>query len=502
MTLLASDKASPASDVVKAITTDPHHPTAAQESTYFIASLLMECTHWVLKLIGQDHNSTLYMWVYVILVFLFAWFVGTLLKWIIVFILRHLTPHMKSGIYANLLKRRFFTKTAKIIPPIIFLILIQFTLYSHPHIASWLNRLTICYIIVVCAISLSTLADVIWDHINSRENTRHLPLRGVVQVLKLIVWIFAIVSIAAVMMEKSPGTLLAGLGAFAAVLMLIFKDSILGIVAGVQLSENDSLHVGDWISLPSGQANGTVMSVSLTDVKILNWDMTTSTVPPYTLITGGFKNYRTMQESHTRRIQRCVYIDGDSIVPTTPEMLQEFSELPFMKEWIAAKLQQQQEGHVQNVNNTDGLADGTIETNLGAFRAYLTMYLAHNPDVAKDSTFFVTTLEQTPTGVPLQIYCFTATSSWLPYEGIQAAIFEHVEAMLHKFKLYLFENPSGRDTLIDGYLSPGKDPERVFGIPYPFFQRSGTPDNPGIPPAGLYPNAPSSPTSPTPPTKA
>ena len=233
---------------------------------------------------------------------------------------------------------------------------------------------------------------------------------------------FATVIISAVMLNKSPGALLAGIGVFASVLMLIFRDSILGVVAGVQLSENDSLHVGDWISIPGSEANGTVTEVSLTAVKILNWDKTTSTVAPYNLITNGFKNYRSMQESNTRRIQRSYMIDADSVVETTPEMLEELSRIPLMKEWIARKLEQKHNGKEEDVKNSAGLADGTIDTNLGMFRAYVMMYLTSNKYIDRTSDCFVTTLAQQGGGIPLQVYCFTNTSSWIPYEGIQARV--------------------------------------------------------------------------------
>lgn len=464
-----------------------------EQSSYFVARLFMKFCHWLLDIVGLSHDETLFIWLYIGVVFIFSMFVGMMLKWIVVFTLHKLEPHIKAPLYGHLVEHRFFTKTCRIIPPLIFLILVQFTLYMHNSIASWLTRLSFIYIVIEVAVSACTLSDVIWAALDERENKRKLPLRGLVQVAKLIVWIIAVIIIAALLLDKSPAALLAGLGAFAAVLMLIFKDSILGIVAGVQLAENDSLHVGDWISVPNGQANGIVQEVSLTDVKIINWDKTVSTVPPYTLISGGFKNFRNMQESHTRRIQRSFMIDADSIVETTPEMLERFSEIPLMKEWISKKIEQRDSGKIENVNNSAGLVDGTIETNLGMFRAYLKMYLDSCPEVSHVDDCFVTTLEQTPTGIPLQVYCFTNTSSWFPYEGIQDMIFEHLAAMLHRFNLYTFENPSGRDTLIDGYLSPGKSPAPLFGIPYPFFNGSGSPLEPGIPPAG----SPGTATSPT-----
>ena len=169
--------------------------------------------------------------------------------------------------------------------------------------------------------ALSALIGGVWEHLDARENKRKLPLKGLAQLAKGIVWIVAAIVVIAILVDKSPAALLAGLGAFATVLMLIFKDSILGLVAGVQLSENDSLHVGDWIKVDGTDANGTVLEVTLTSVKVLNWDKTTTTLPPYSLVSGSFTNYRSMQESNTRRICRSYMIDADSVLPATPQML-------------------------------------------------------------------------------------------------------------------------------------------------------------------------------------
>lgn len=309
-------------------------------------------------------------------------------------------------------------------------------------------------------------------------------MRGLVQLVKGVIWIICAIVVVAVLFDKSPATLLAGLGAFATVLMLVFRDSILGIVAGIQLSENDSLHVGDWIKINGTDANGTVMEVSLNQVKILNWDKTVTTVPPYNLISGSFTNYRTMQESQTRRIQRSYMIDADSVLPVDDNMLSEFSRIPLMKEWIAKKIRQRDAGKTCDVNNPEGLVDGTIDTNLGVFRAYMKLWLDANPNIDKSGGIgfcFVTTLPQTSNGIPFQIYCFTNTSAWLQYESIMAGVFEHMAVMLAKFKLYTFEAPTGRDTVMDGWMSPGKNPDVLFGMPYPFFNNAGTPENPCSP---------------------
>lgn len=463
--------------------------TATDQGTYFIATELMKFSDWLLSLFGWEKDETLFTWVYIAIVFLLAMVVGIGMKWLVVFILDKLKPHVKSKIYTNLVEKRFFIKVSRILPAVLFLILIQFTLFMHTSIASWLTRLTAIYITTVVAVALCSLSDVIWVTLDQRENKKKLPLDGIIQVVKLLVWIIAIIVIAAILLDKSPGALLAGLGAFAAVLMLIFKDSILGIVAGVQLAQNDSLHVGDWIAVPGNNANGIVAEVTLTDVKIINWDKTVSTVPPYTLISSGFTNYRNMQESQTRRIQRSYNIDADSVVEATEELLAEFSQVELIKDWIAKKQAQKAAGKVEDVNNSEGLVDGSIDTNLGIFRAYVKLYLNQNNHVSHDDDCFVTTLAQTVSGIPLQIYCFTNTSAWFAYEGIQASIFEHLAVMLHKFHLYTFENASGRDTIIEGSLSAGRTTGPIVGIPYPYYFNSGTPMQPGTPPPGLYPQS-------------
>lgn len=468
---------------------DKTFEAAAHEeaSNYALARMLMQFCNWILKLFGAENHSQLFLWIYVIVVFLFSMAVGFILYGIIVFILHRLKPHLKSQIYGELVDNNFFSKICRIIPAILFVILIQFTLYSHNSISTWLTRFSYIYIVLMVAVASCTVCDVIWINFDQKENKKKLPLRGLLQVAKLMIWVVAVIVVAAILLDKSPGTLLAGLGAFAAVLMLVFKDSILGIVAGVQLAQNDSLHVGDWIAVPNSNANGTVMEVSLTDIKVQNWDKTISTVPPYNLISQGFTNYRNMQESNTRRIQRSYMIDADSIVETTSEMLEEFMKIPLISGWIQKKIQQRDAGKVENVNNSEGLVDGTIDTNLGVFRAYMKLYLDTNPCISHVDDCFVTTLAQTQHGIPLQIYCFTNTSSWFPFEGIQAMVFEQLAAMLHKFSLYTFENPSGRDTIIDGYLSPGKTSAPIFGMPYPFYIKTGNPDTPGTPPSDINP---------------
>lgn len=448
----------------------------AAESTYALATLVMKIVDWILGVFGLGHNETLVTWLYAIVVLALSMAIGYVAKWIILAIVDRVGRHTRNDLFNYMTGAQFFTKFSRIIPAITFLILIQFTLETHTSIAKLFTKVTLLYVIYVVTVAINSLIHAIWLHVDSRENKKRLPLNGLVQLIKGIVWIIAVIISIAMLIDKSPGALLAGLGAFATVLMLIFKDSILGLVAGVQLSENDSLHVGDWIKVSGTDANGTVTEVSLTAIKVLNWDKTTTTLPPYSLISGSFTNYRSMQTSNTRRIQRSYIIDADSVAPTTPEMLDSIREVEFMDEYISKKLAQKAAGKIENVNNSEGLVDGTIDTNLGLFRAYMKMWLDANPHIDKNSDCFVSTLPQTSGGIPFQIYCFTSTSKWFPYEAIQDTVFEHIAAMLSKFHLYTFENPSGRDTIVDGYLSPGKPLDNILGIPYPFFTNKAAKD--------------------------
>ncbi|MCM1406797.1 MAG: mechanosensitive ion channel family protein [[Clostridium] fimetarium] len=444
--------------------------------SYAIARFIMSIVDWILGVFNLDNNTTMVTFLYAAVVLGVALVAGYIVQWLVLRLVSMLAKRLNSGVYVALTSQNFFHKVCRIITPLVFLILIQFTLSSHNSLSGVLTKVTLVYIVFVIVVALSALVNALWHHIDERANKRHLPLNGLAQLAKGVLWILAAIIVVAIIVDKSPGSLLAGLGAFAAVLMLVFKDSILGVVAGVQLSENDSLHVGDWIA--AGNANGTVQEVSLTAVKVLNWDKTTTTLPPYSLISNGFTNYRTMQVSHTRRICRSFMIDADSVLPATPEMLDALRSVPLMDAYIAKKLEQREAGQVADVDNPAGLVNGTIDTNLGLFRAYFKMWLDANPNISHDDDCFVTSLAQTSAGIPFQVYCFTATSAWFAYEAIQDSVFEHLAAMLRFFQLYTFENPSGRDTVIDGYLSPGGDIDDVFGVPYPFFQSPSAPDSP------------------------
>ena len=455
-----------------------HFAGAASGSTYIIATWIMKIVDWLLGIFGLDHNETIVSIFYAAVVLGVALVVGYIAKWIILSIVTQVSKRWSNDTYQALTGANFFTKVCRTIPPLVFLLLIEFSLSSKNHLGEILTRITLIYIAFLVTIAISALISAVWTHIDNRENKKKLPLKGLTQLIKVILWIITGIVVICIIVNKSPATILAGLAGLSAVLLLIFKDTILGVVAGVQLSENDSLHVGDWIAVHGTDANGTVTEVSLTAVKVENWDKTTTSLPPYSLVSGSFTNYRSMSESNTRRVCRSYMIDADSVLPATPEMLDNIRKVPFMDAFITKKLEQKAAGQVADVDNPAGLVNGTIDTNLGLFRAYMKMWLDANPHVSHVDDCFVSTLAQTSTGIPFQVYCFANTSAWFAYEAIQDSIFEHLAAMLSAFQLYTFEYASGRDTVVDGYLSPGGDIDEVFGVPYPFFQNPKAPDSP------------------------
>lgn len=475
--------------------TDAMVPEAVDE-TYQIGKFIMNIVKWIFDHIGLEQHANLELFVYAALVFAISWGIGIVAQYIILFIVNIIAKKWKGDIYEELTKAHFFHKASRIIPAIFFLIMIQVTMQQHSSLGSWLSRITWIYLAFVLARCLTILVKVIWYHVDQRENKKRLPLKGLIQLICGIIWILFAIGVVSILVDKSPGTLLAGIGVFASVLMLVFKDSILGLVAGVQLSENDSVHVGDWIEVQGTNANGTVIEVTLTEVKIQNWDKTVSSVPPYNLISGTFTTYRPMQESHTRRISRTYLIDSESVVVPTPQLLERLKEIPILKDWIEKKQAQKAAGREYCVNNPEGLVDGTIDTNLGIFRAYMKLWLLNNPDISHSDDLFVNTLQQTANGIPFQVYCFTNTSAWFAYEGIQATVFEHVAVMLSKFDLFVFENESTRATVLEGIVTRELPKgESYLGVPKPIVVRSDGDEASAQAPASSADQPTSSPTT-------
>ena len=293
------------------------------------------------------------------------------------------------------------------------------------------------------------------------------PIKGFIQIMQVLFSCIIVIVVISILINKSPINLITGLGAFAAVLMLIFKDTILGFVAGVLLAKNDMLHIGDWIEIEGSSVNGTVIDISLTIVKVQNFDNTIVTIPPYTLVTQEFINWRGMSESGGRRIMRQYDLKLDYIKPCTPEFLERMKQFDEdLATYISTKQQQANEGKVANTENPAGLVNGTIETNAGLLRAYMNIYLKRHPSINQDLLVMVRTLAPTANGLPLQLWCFSANKVWPSYESIQAEIMEHFVSVLPYFELYPFQNPSSRDYILSGLLEGGTQADQLYGIPW------------------------------------
>ncbi len=301
------------------------------------------------------------------------------------------------------------------------------------------------YMILVALLALDALLNAALEIYNDFPVSREIPLKGFVQVAKLILYIVAAIIVISTLLRKSPVYLLSGMGVLASVLILVFKDAILGFVAGIQLSANRMLAKGDWIEMPKYGADGDVLEVALTTVKVQNWDKTITTIPTYALITDSFRNWRGMSESGGRRIKRSIYVDLNTIKRCTPEMLERFKRIKYIAGYVEEKNQELARWNRERGIDMSDVANARHLTNVGTFRAYIQSYLENHPEINQDMTLLVRHLEAMAEGLPIQIYCFCRDKAWANYERIQADIFDHILAIAPEFDLRIFQNPTGSD---------------------------------------------------------
>ena len=334
--------------------------------------------------------------------------------------MRHYTKRAPHQWNTLLMKRRVVHHLIHILPGILVYFLLPLAFVRGKEILDFSQKICAVYIIAAILFTINGLLLVMLDVYNARDKQKNRPMKGFVQVLQVLLFFIGGIVIIAVLVNKSPMTLFAGLGASAAVLMLVFKDSILGFVAGVQLSANDMLRIGDWIQLPNGVANGTVEEITLNTVKIRNWDETISTVPPYTLVNNSFQNWRGMQESGGRRVNKNIYLDMTTLKFCTPEDLDAIRKnVPLMADYQPA--------------------EGEVPTNSQLYRIYIERYLRSLPVVNQDMDLIISQKEPTTYGVPIQVYFFSRNKVWREYGRIQSDIFDHLLAIVGKFDLKLYQ---------------------------------------------------------------
>ncbi len=324
-----------------------------------------------------------------------------------------------------------------------------------PHLPQLLvfgiQRIIFASFILISLFILSNISRIVNDIYIETEISRSRPIKGYLQGILIIAYILGFILMLAVLFDKSPLLLLSGLGAMTAILMLVFKDTILSFVAGVQLTSNDLVRVGDWIEMPQFNADGDVVEIALNNVKVQNWDKTVTVIPAHKFLESSFKNWRGMQESGGRRIKRNIMIDVKSIRFLTADDIAAYKRIKLLQNYLdekAADLAEYNKSAGEDVNQRR-------LTNVGTFRAYLSEYLRANPYIHKGMTFLVRQLQPGSEGLPIEIYVFTNDTRWAVYEGIQADIFDHLLAIMPEFDLKLYQRPSGHDVML---AAPGQKP--------------------------------------------
>lgn len=388
------------------------------------------------------------------LILLVGWITNTIARQYILKFLGVLVRKSKNTWDDSLFDRHVFDRLSHLAPAVV--LYLGSELYPNTGefvlLLTWMRRIAFLYITIISVSTLFALLDGINDIYNKYDMATNRPIKGYIQAIKVVMACMCLVVMVSLLTGRSPILILSGLGALTAVLLLIFKDTILGVVAGIQLAGNDMVRNGDWIEVPKHGADGDVIDVSLTTVKVQNWNKTITSVPIYSLVSDSFTNWRGMYESGGRRIKRSLTLDMRSVGFATDEMLEQLASL----ELIRGEVNQYQKGildwratHAGNQN----VANEPRPTNVRLFRAYMSAYLAGNDEIHKDMTFLVRQLQPDSHGMPLEIYVFCKDQRWVEYEMVQAEIIEHLLAVMPQFNLRIFQLPSGHDLK---QLMPGK----------------------------------------------
>ena len=351
------------------------------------------------------------------------WLIQSLFRWIS----NHNIKFIPSRWRPFLVKRKLGHHILLLIPGIILYMLPYIAFKRGTDIIRILHRIDIIYMLIVVLMIGNSILLAFLDIYSTTDKNRRHPLHGLIQGLQVILYFVGAIIILAVAIDKSPAVLLTGLGASAAVLMLVFKDSILGFVAGVQLSQNNMIRLGDWIQMPDGSANGNVEEITLNTVKVRNWDNTLTMIPPYTLVTTPFKNWRGMQESGGRRADKNIYIDINTLEICTPDMISDIRKaVPLMDSYIKSLPPE---------------GESKLTTNVQMYRLYIELYLRSNPDINTALDIIVTQKEATAYGLPIYVDFFTKEKAWAVYERKQSDIFDHLMTMANEFGLRLYQRP-------------------------------------------------------------
>jgi len=344
-----------------------------------------------------------------------------------------------------LVTHNVFGRLAQIVPALIIFVAVPFIPDLPEGLVQLIRNVAMGYTVLMLTLAITAMLSAANTIYAASPVAKDRPLKGFVQLVQIVVWILGSVLIIAAVLDRSPLLLLSGFGAMTAILLLVFKDTILSLVASVQLTAQDMVRVGDWIEMPQFGADGDVVDVQLHTVKVQNWDKTITTIPTHRLITDSFKNWRGMSQSGARRIKRAIFVDVASIRFQTQDEVDHFTRFALLKDYIKNKEQELADFNAALAADVEAEVNRRRLTNIGTFRAYAYNYLKNHPKIHKGMTLMVRQLGPGPEGLPLEIYCFTKTTEWAVYEDIQSDIFDHLLAIVPEFGLRLYQKPAGSD---------------------------------------------------------
>ena len=409
-----------------------------------------EITQWMnnlLRLLGltPEEANRFDQWILIGMIIGIAFLADYVCRLILLKVVKKIVTKTKATWDDIIFDEKVMTKLCHIVAPVLIYFFFPIAFPKSSELYTLILKTTEIYIIAVAMRFVVTFCTAVYIVYNENEKYHDRPLKGLLQTVQVIVFFIGGILIVSLLFDKSPASLLAGLGASAAILIFVFKDSIMGFVSGIQLSANNMLRPGDWITMPKYNADGIVIEVTLNTVKVRNWDNTITTLPPYALVSDSFQNWRGMHESGGRRVKRSINIDMNSVKFCTPEMLKKFQKIALLKDYIE-ETEEELKAYNQECGVDDSvLVNGRRQTNLGVFRAYLERYLRSLSSVNKDMTLMVRYLQPTEKGIPLELYFFTFSKEVAVYEEVQADVMDHVLAVVSEFGLAVFQNPTGTD---------------------------------------------------------
>ncbi len=378
-------------------------------------------------------------------VFALAWVVDFVVRKILLRFAAALAKRTRSSGTTSFLNTARFTGARTSLGALVVYALAPAVFANWPTLNAIFRNVLEAYVVLVTLLAITGALRAFLDVYQADHPESRVPMRVLVQATNIAMWFIGLIIIIALLIDQSPTVLLGGLGAMTAVLAIVYKDSLLGFVAGIQIASNDLLRKGDWIEMPDYNADGDVTQIGLTTIKVQNWDKTITSIPSYAIITASFKNWRGMSESGGRRIKRAIQIDMNSVEFCTQDMIDRFRRIDDLKGYIDEKQHELQDWNAKRKIDDSVLVNGRRMTNLGTFRAYLVSYLRNHPMINQDMTFLVRQLPPAAGGLPIEIYVFSGDKRWAAYEDIQSDIFDHILAVIPEFDLRVYQHPSGKD---------------------------------------------------------